>query len=262
MKLTTFLIIGLSFHFLFAFSQTDKEIKDIINLKKQNLKYQKRIEIETSKSYDFYNLAVVNTQSAKLILNKIVEGNTTEESDKEIASLLFHKANLYTNRSDSVANIIAKLQDSIKNNTEQIYSIAKNFKTIKASDTSVTAAAKAKELKTEVPEAVVTKAEAVKEESIKVETAKTETVKPEIKKEEAAVQPKNTEKIYTVQIKADKQSGDLVKGVENLKVIKCKDGYYRYFAGKYHSISEAAKAQKKLSGEGFSDCFVKAMPEE
>jgi cell division protein FtsN len=66
-------------------------------------------------------------------------------------------------------------------------------------------------------------------------------------------------KVYTVQIKADRKRGDLIKGMENLKVVKGDDGYFRYFVGEYSSIEDAKRAQKRLADEGYRDCFVKVL---
>jgi hypothetical protein len=104
-------------------SDTTNKVDKISGIRETNNKYSKRIDAETAKSKEFFNLAVTNLQSAKQILGKLTEGSPTENSDKDMADILIKKATLYMQRSDSVSKIAAGLQDSINNNVNRINKI-------------------------------------------------------------------------------------------------------------------------------------------
>ena len=113
-----------------AYSQNrDKDLEELLMLKNKNQQLQKRITTETSKSKDFYNLAVSNTQSGKQILRNIKGNGKEDDSQKDIATLLFDKANAYTRKSDSVLKLVNKLQDTIKINQSKIHLLGKTVRT-------------------------------------------------------------------------------------------------------------------------------------
>ena len=241
MKFSRLLIVCFVFQFSFAFAQHDsKEIDEIIRLKKINIIYQKRIEIETTKSVSLYNLAVYNTESGKLLLSQLTDDSPNADSDKQIASKLFDKAKLYSKRSDSIVGIVNLLHDSIKININRIYALAKTLK-ISNMDTILKPDAK----------------QEVNRNPVIIKTLKPGQInKPAIKLDENKVSASDN-RTYTVQIRADKKGDGQFKGIPDLKVIKSDDGYYRYFVGEYKTIDDAHNAKKKLVADGYKDAFIK-----
>jgi cell division protein FtsN len=116
------------------------------------------------------------------------------------------------------------------------------------------------------------KEELPKQEPEKVTPSKEEKPAPEtekptptpVKMEKAPVEKPEpaTKKVYIgVQIGActDIQKEDeKFKSVEGLKRIKGTDGYTRFVAGSYTSISAAKARQNQLKAAGFKDCFLTA----
>lgn len=248
MNLQKLLLLIFCFQLSVLFSQDKQEaIEQIIKLKNINIKHKKRIDIETAKLKEFLNLAFANTQSAKMIINNISEGSSSEDTEKDYAALLFEKAGIYSKKADSVAKITSQLQDSVKYNIGIIYNLAQNIR-LSPADTIIDADLKKEYLKTLSRERAKPLTGAAKE-------------KPKSDIETPTTPSKQIlmDKKYTVQIRADKEGGYLLKGLDNLRVIKFDDGYYRYFIGEYDSYNDALKAQKKLIEKGFKDCFIKTL---
>ncbi len=191
--LILFLFLSLS-----IFSQNDTlDIK----IKKTEIKIDtinRIINRNKHKAMDFFSLAKSNMESAKTIISD----KHSKDKEKEYATILLEKANLYSSKADSVADILNIYNDSLK-----FFEAELN---------------KLKELKNKLSDKSID----------------------------------GTDKLWTIQIGASKNQ-NMFKSQDDIDVIKCKDGFYRYIIGKFNSEKEAKEEQKILINKGYKNSIIK-----
>ena len=65
---------------------------------------------------------------------------------------------------------------------------------------------------------------------------------------------------YTIQLRASKNSLNfkrIFSGLEGVNEIKANDGFYKYYYGKYVTLSKAKEALLELKKSGFEDAFIR-----
>lgn len=199
----------------------------IEKIKEENNSYKKKIDAQTVKATEYLNLALDNLDGSKLIISNMTEKSTSEKADQDMANVLINNAKTYTAKLDSVYKIISKYKDSVKTNDSKLTKLTGKPYVTYPSDT-------------------VTNSNYY---NTTVNSGNDSPAKANNEKNE----------VYTVQIGSDNTRDDLFKNIDKVKVIKCKDGYFRYIVGEFKSYEEALHLQQQFLNEGNKDCFVRTM---